>query len=311
MINGSADAEESVTGSREGFDSTNFSRDGRDREIACFLENVVAEVARSQRARIGRSSSADAFGSDLASLDAVSIVNQSEAPAQGELSAPLYRPLPAWKRGLDLSLIALTAPLWLPVMTLIAIWVGITSPGPIFYRQPRIGFRGRRFMIVKFRTMKVNADTTTHEHYLEHLMVADCPMIKLDERGDPRLIAGGKILRAMGLDELPQIFNVLTGEMSLIGPRPCTVREFERFSLPHRERVNAYPGLTGWWQVNGKNRTTFREMIEMDIFYSRNISLSLDLRILVRTFPAIANQVRDSWQRLPRVAARRSSSVRT
>ena len=163
----------------------------------------------------------------------------------------------------------------------------ITSPGPIFYRQPRIGFRGRRFMIVKFRTMKVNSETTTHERYLEHLMVADCPMIKLDEQGDPRLIAGGKILRATGLDELPQIFNVLTGEMSLIGPRPCTVREFERFSPPHRERVNAYPGLTGWWQVNGKNRTTFREMIEMDIFYSRNIPLSLDLRILVRTFPAI------------------------
>ena len=161
-------------------------------------------------------------------------------------------------------------------------------------------------MIVKFRTMKVNADTTTHERYLEHLMVADCPMIKLDEQGDPRLIAGGKILRAMGLDELPQIFNVLTGEMSLIGPRPCTVREFERFSPPHRERVNAYPGLTGWWQVNGKNQTTFREMIEMDIFYSRNVSLSLDLRILVRTFPAIANQVRGSWQRHSRASTRRA-----
>jgi lipopolysaccharide/colanic/teichoic acid biosynthesis glycosyltransferase len=312
MINGSADAEESITGSHKGFDSTNSNGAGGDGEIARFLQGVVTDVARSQRDAIGRNSSSEAFDSErLASLDAVSIINQTEAPARAELPAPLCHPLPVWKRGLDLLLIVLTAPLWVPVMTLIAIWVGITSPGPIFYRQPRIGFRGRRFMIVKFRTMKVNAETTTHERYLEHLMVADCPMIKLDEQGDPRLIAGGKILRATGLDELPQIFNVLTGEMSLIGPRPCTVREFERFSPPHRERVNVYPGLTGWWQVNGKNRTTFREMIEMDIFYSRNISLSLDLRILVRTFPAIANQVRDSWQRLPRVATRRPSSVRS
>ena len=314
MINGSADAEESVTGSRAGFDSTNSdgNGNGQDGEIARFLQDVVAEVAHSQRAAIGRNGSSEAFDSErLASLDAVSIIDQTEARRGAELSAPLCRPLPAWKRGLDLLLIVLSAPLWLPVMTLIAIWVGITSPGAVFYRQPRIGFRGRRFMIVKFRTMKVNADTTTHERYLEHLMVADCPMIKLDEQGDPRLIVGGKILRATGLDELPQIFNVLTGEMTLIGPRPCTVREFERFSPPHRERVNAYPGLTGWWQVNGKNQTTFREMIEMDIFYSRNISFSLDLRILVRTFPAIANQVRYSWQRLPRAATRRPSSVRT
>ncbi len=312
MINGSADAEESITGSRDGFDLINSGHEEENGEIAHFLQDVVTNVARSQRDAIGRNGSSEAFDSGrLASLDAVLIINQTEAHAGAELPALLCPPLPAWKRGLDLLLIALTAPLWLPVMTLIAIWIGITSPGPIFYRQPRIGFRGRRFMIVKFRTMKVNADTTTHERYLEQLMVADCPMIKLDEQGDPRLIAGGKILRAMGLDELPQIFNVLTGEMSLIGPRPCTVREFERFSPPHRERVNAYPGLTGWWQVNGKNQRTFREMIEMDIFYSRNISLSLDLRILVRTFPAIANQVRDSWQRLPRVATRRPSSVRT
>src|SRR5437588_8150484 len=94
------------------------------------------------------------------------MINQAKAHAGARLPAPLCPPLPAWKRGFDLVLIALTAPLWLPVMTLIAIWVGITSPGPIFYRQPRIGFRGRRFMIVKFRTMKVNADTTTHERYL-------------------------------------------------------------------------------------------------------------------------------------------------
>jgi lipopolysaccharide/colanic/teichoic acid biosynthesis glycosyltransferase len=310
MMNGSAAAEKSVAGSREGFHSNTPNNEGED-ELSRFLQNAVTGVARSQRASAGRNGSAGEFSFDPAHLDGSRSFNGETAPNGAELPAALCPALPGWKRLLDLSLILLTAPLWLPIMTLLAAWVGITSPGPIFYRQPRIGFRGRRFMLVKFRTMKVNADTTTHERYLEHLMVADCPMIKLDMQGDPRLIAGGKILRATGLDELPQLFNVLVGEMSLVGPRPCTVREFERFSPPHRERVNAYPGLTGWWQVNGKNRTTFREMIEMDIFYSRNITLSLDLRIMVRTFPAIANQVRDHWQRLPSATPPRPRSVRT
>jgi lipopolysaccharide/colanic/teichoic acid biosynthesis glycosyltransferase len=181
-------------------------------------------------------------------------------------------------------------------MTLAALWVAITSPGPVFYRQPRIGFKGRRFMLLKFRTMKVNADTHIHEAYLEHLITSNRPMIKLDAAGDPRLIPGGKFLRATGFDELPQIFNVLAKEMSLVGPRPCTVGEFESYAPEQRARVNALPGLTGLWQVNGKNRTTFREMIEMDIFYSRNICLSLDLKIILRTLPAILGQFFDSVQ---------------
>lgn len=211
----------------------------------------------------------------------------------------LAKALPAWKRALDLAIIALTLPLWLPLMILIALWVAITSPGPVFYRQPRVGLKGRRFMIVKFRTMKVNAETRSHETYLEQLMVSDTPMIKLDAKGDPRLILGGKLLRATGLDELPQIFNVVRGEMSVVGPRPCTAREFDLYTPRDRERVNAVPGLTGFWQVNGKNRTTFRQMVEMDVFYSENISLRMDLKIIVRTFPALASQLLDMWQTLP------------
>jgi lipopolysaccharide/colanic/teichoic acid biosynthesis glycosyltransferase len=195
-------------------------------------------------------------------------------------------------------------------MTLVALWVAITSPGPIFYRQPRIGFKGSRFMLIKFRTMKVNAETHVHEAYLEHLIVSDRPMIKLDAT-DPRLILGGRFLRAIGLDELPQIFNVLRGEMSLVGPRPCTVTEFERYAPEQRARVNALPGLTGLWQVNGKNKTTFREMIEMDIFYSRNISLSLDLKIILRTMPAIIKQLSDSAHPLPEPGAQSSPPVKT
>jgi lipopolysaccharide/colanic/teichoic acid biosynthesis glycosyltransferase len=115
-------------------------------------------------------------------------------------------------------------------------------------------------------------------------------MTKLDS-GDPRIIAGGRILRALGLDELPQLFNVLRGDMSLVGPRPCTPYEFQRYKDWQQERVNALPGLTGYWQVKGKNKTTFTEMVQMDIWYTRNLSPWLDLAIMVRTLPAIAVQL--------------------
>ncbi len=229
--------------------------------------------------------------------------NGSETGAGPCPPQELLAALPRWKRALDFTIIALTLPIWWPLMLLIALWVAITSPGPIFYRQPRVGFKGRRFMIVKFRTMKVNAETRSHETYLEQLMVSDRPMVKLDATGDPRLILGGRFLRAIGLDELPQIFNVLRGAMSVVGPRPCTVREFECYSLEDRRRLDALPGLTGFWQVNGKNRTTFRQMVEMDVFYSKNLSLGLDLKIVARTFPTLAAQLGDMWQSLPRATA--------
>jgi exopolysaccharide production protein ExoY len=257
-------------------------------EVTRLLHNLMTDVARAHRGQ-----------------PEISPPPRADRTAGQELAAAL----PNWKRLLDLLLVALLFPVWLPVMTLIALWVAVTSPGPIFYRQPRVGFKGRRFMLMKFRTMKVNAETHVHEAYLEHLIISDRPMIKLDAT-DPRLILGGKFLRATGLDELPQIFNVLKGEMSLVGPRPCTVGEFERYAPEHRARVNAVPGLTGLWQVNGKNQTTFREMIEMDIFYSRNISFSLDIKIILRTVPAILAQLVDS-ARLSRAGAHPSPPVKT
>jgi lipopolysaccharide/colanic/teichoic acid biosynthesis glycosyltransferase len=212
--------------------------------------------------------------------------------------------IPRWKRVLDVTCILLSLPFWLPIILLMALWVKVTSPGPIFFRQERVGFRGKRFMIFKFRTMKVNVETQSHEKYLEQLIHGNAPMTKLDS-GDPRIIAGGRILRATGLDELPQIFNVLTGEMSLVGPRPCTPYEFQRYKGWHRERVNALPGLTGYWQVNGKNKTTFTEMIEMDVWYTKNLSPLLDLAIMFRTFPALVVQLLEA-----RNAAPASRSVR-
>ncbi len=198
--------------------------------------------------------------------------------------------IPDWKRVLDIICIIVALPIWLPIFLLIALWVKIASPGPIFFRQERIGFAGSRFMVLKFRTMKVNVETGSHERHFEQLINANVPMTKLDS-GDPRIIAGGKILRATGLDELPQLINVLRGEMSLVGPRPCTPHEFRIYKSWQRERVNGLPGLTGYWQVNGKNRTTFSEMIDMDIYYVRNLTIWLDLEVILRTVPAIIAQV--------------------
>jgi lipopolysaccharide/colanic/teichoic acid biosynthesis glycosyltransferase len=200
--------------------------------------------------------------------------------------------LPWWKRAFDLGAIALTLPIWLPVMLLVMLAVRLSSEGPIFFKQRRIGYRGRTFMIYKFRSMRVNAETHSHESHFERLMRQGIPMAKLDAAGDPRIIPWGRFIRATGLDELPQLFNVLRGEMSLVGPRPCTAHEFEHFTPYERQRADAIPGLTGHWQVNGKNRTTFGEMIELDIYYARNLSLSLDLKILARTIPTLICEAR-------------------
>jgi lipopolysaccharide/colanic/teichoic acid biosynthesis glycosyltransferase len=204
--------------------------------------------------------------------------------------------IPRWKRVLDLICIGLTAPLWLPVMTFVGAWILLVSPGPLLFRQERVGYRGRRFIILKFRTMHVNVETRGHESYVQGLIRADCPMTKLDCL-DTRLIRGGRILRALGLDELPQLFNVIRGQMSLVGPRPCMPREFESYQPAQKERVNAPPGLTGYWQVNGKNKTTFSEMIAMDIFYGSHMSIWMDLAIMLKTAPAIAAQVFESLAR--------------
>jgi len=146
-------------------------------------------------------------------------------------------------------------------------------------------------MFLKFRTMKSNVETQSHERQLEELLQANRPMTKLTAAGDPKIIPGGRLLRHSGLDELPQLLNVLRGEMSLVGPRPSTVHEFNRYQRWQQERVNALPGLTGYWQVNGKNKTTFTEMMNLDIFYTRHMSLWLDLTIMAKTFPVILAQL--------------------
>jgi lipopolysaccharide/colanic/teichoic acid biosynthesis glycosyltransferase len=201
-----------------------------------------------------------------------------------------------WKFALDMTCIFLALPIWFPLMILLMLLTRIALLGPILYRQERVGLGGGNFSIWKFRTMKVSAETRTHEHYFHELMRVDRPMTKLDAYGDPRLAPFGRFLRASGLDELPQIFNVLCGEMSLVGPRPCTPTEFAHYEPWQRERVNGLPGLTGHWQVNGKNKTTFNEMIIMDLSYLENMSILLDLKIMLKTGAVIAGQLLESRQ---------------
>jgi lipopolysaccharide/colanic/teichoic acid biosynthesis glycosyltransferase len=207
--------------------------------------------------------------------------------------------LPGWKRFLDLALVLATAPIWLPLMFLISVLIKLVSPGPALFRQERIGHRGQRFTCFKFRTMRINAHPEVHRQHFSRHVDANVPMRKLD-REDPRLIPCGLWLRSLGLDEVPQLFNVLRGEMSLVGPRPCLPYECANYAPRHLQRLEAVPGLTGLWQVNGKNLTTFEEMIDLDICYARSKSLWLDLKIISRTIPAIVSQTRSLREESPR-----------
>lgn len=205
--------------------------------------------------------------------------------------------MPLWKRTADLLFSILALPVLGLITLVMALVMKIVSPGPVFYRQERVGHLGRRFMIFKFRTMFVGADTGVHRAYCEQLIGTNAPMLKMDSGGDSRLIPGGRLIRASGLDELPQLFNVLIGDMSLIGPRPCVPYEYEKYSSAQRARFNAVPGLTGLWQTSGKNRTTFDEMIRFDIQYANEKSVWLDAKIVLLTPLALIQQIRDTTSR--------------
>lgn len=215
-------------------------------------------------------------------------------PTEAVISVLKSPRLPAWKRAIDLACCLIALPFLGVITALMALGLRLTSPGPILFKQERVGYKGLRFMCYKFRTMAVGADTKSHQAYYENLVGSKAPMVKLDSRGDKRLLPGGWLLRATGLDELPQIINVFQGEMSIVGPRPCLPYEYDRYEPWHRERFNAVPGLTGLWQVSGKNRTTFDEMVRLDIRYSESISLWLDLKIILMTVPALIVQVSDT-----------------
>jgi lipopolysaccharide/colanic/teichoic acid biosynthesis glycosyltransferase len=205
--------------------------------------------------------------------------------------------LPLWKSVLDCTLILMAMPVLVPLMAVVALIIRRNSAGPVLFQQQRVGCRGRRFMCLKFRTMHCAAETNPHQSHFQDLINSNAPMTKLDAAGDARIIPFGKILRSSGLDELPQLINVLRGEMSLVGPRPCVPYEADKYQPWQRERFNAAPGLTGLWQVSGKNRTTFTRMMELDIEYARRKSFWLDVKIILLTIPALLGQVRETHQK--------------
>jgi lipopolysaccharide/colanic/teichoic acid biosynthesis glycosyltransferase len=205
------------------------------------------------------------------------------------------RRIPAWKRGIDIVGSLLGIMLSAPVMLLIAFGIKLTSPGPIIFRQRRIGYRGENFMMYKFRSMTVKANDNLHADYISKLISNTAArnsdgLLKIKD--DSRITLIGKFIRKWSLDELPQLFNVLKGDMSLVGPRPDPY-----YAIPHYARwyyrriMETKPGITGLWQVEGRSRVPFEEMVRMDIRYCLSLSFICDCKLILRTFKAVLSRI--------------------
>ena len=202
----------------------------------------------------------------------------------------------ALKRGIDivgsiLGLLSLS-----PLMLITALSIKVTSPGPVVFRQLRLGQKGARFPFYKFRSMRTDTDDQIHRKYVENLIKGNLDEINQGEKEkplykiktDPRVTRVGKIIRKLSIDELPQFYNVLRGEMSLVGPRPPLPYEVEKYEPWHLRRIlEVKPGITGLWQVEGRSKTSFNDMVRLDLRYVQNWSLGLDLKILIKTVKAV------------------------
>jgi lipopolysaccharide/colanic/teichoic acid biosynthesis glycosyltransferase len=197
------------------------------------------------------------------------------------------------KRAFDLAGATAGGLVLLPVFFFVSLGIKLTSRGPILFRQQRIGKGGKQFVFYKFRSM-VNGDDKRHREYFENF-VRNGTKAGLDYRGrkvykitdDPRVTPFGRFLRRTSLDEFPQLINVLKGEMSLVGPRPCLPYEWELYEDWQKTRLSATPGLTGLWQVTGRSNVTFHDMVMLDLYYIYNWSFLWDLKLIVRTIPVI------------------------
>ena len=188
------------------------------------------------------------------------------------------------KRLLDMCGSAICLLAMAPLFGIIALLIKLDSPGPVFFRQERVGFHKRRFRLLKFRTMVNGAEQLQQQ--LESLNEAEGPVFKIKD--DPRVTRIGTFLRRSSLDELPQLINVLKGEMSLVGPRPLPVRDVERIDVRwHKRRFSVKPGVTCLWQVNGRSDVSFDEWVRMDLAYIDQWSLGLDMKILLKTVPVV------------------------
>jgi exopolysaccharide biosynthesis polyprenyl glycosylphosphotransferase len=212
-----------------------------------------------------------------------------------ELAAPKDRRRPRLmvKRVIDIFGSALALLFLLPIFLTIALAIKLTSSGPVFFRQSRVGQFGKTFTFLKFRSMYVNNDPSAHKKYVTELIRTagskqSAGQIVYKMKDDKRITLVGKFLRKSSLDEIPQFINVLRGDMSLVGPRPAIPYEVSAYRPWHRRRVlEAKPGITGLWQIEGRSRVTFDDMVRMDLRYAKNWSLWLDLKILLRTPVAV------------------------
>jgi lipopolysaccharide/colanic/teichoic acid biosynthesis glycosyltransferase len=201
------------------------------------------------------------------------------------------------KRCLDIIGSLLAILILAPLMILIAAAVKLTSPGPALFRQTRLGQSGKSFTFLKFRSMYAKADHAIHEAYIKRFIAdrADSPALSGENQvfklqSDPRITQVGRFIRRTSLDEIPQFFSVLFGHMSLVGPRPPLPYEVANYEIWHRRRLLAVkPGITGFWQVEGRSRVKFDEMVRMDIAYAREWSLWWDIKILLQTPRAVVS----------------------
>ncbi len=214
----------------------------------------------------------------------------SDAPLS--LEPILAVALPPWKRVMDIIGALLGLVLFSPLFILSVCLIKKLSPGPVFFKQWRTGYLGTPFLIWKFRSMHHNADSRLHSQQIIDEVKNDLILKKVEQ--DPRIFPFGRFLRSTCIDELPQLINVLKGEMSLVGPRPELPYAVDAFQRWHCARFDVPPGMTGLWQINGKNSTTFTEMIRYDIEYGKQLSFTTELKILLLTIPAILKQARES-----------------
>ena len=202
------------------------------------------------------------------------------------------KPIPVWKRGVDLCGAALGLTILSPLLIVVAVHIKISSRGPVFFKHQRFGYLGQPIFVWKFRSMHIHTDPDVHQQHVLELTSDDAQLKKINN--DAHLIFLGKWLRCTTIDELPQLINVIKGEMSLVGPRPDVI-PVDQYREWQRIRFIVLPGLTGLWQVSGKNNTTFNEMNQLDADYVQRRSFWLDTKIIAMTIPSIIQLVFQSY----------------
>lgn len=266
-------------------DLDKITKSGNIKEVIVTLsyishEKILDIILYCQRSAIQVRVLSDAFG---LLTDQVRVGELNGVPLIGLKEEALAGARKMLKRVIDIMIVLLSFVLLAPLSIIIAVLIKLDSPGPVFYTQTRVGLKGRQFKIYKFRSMIVGADKILPQ--LQELNEVKGFIFKIKK--DPRITRFGRVLRRLSLDELAQLINVFKGEMSVIGPRPPIPEEVEKYSEWHKRRLDVSPGITGLWQVSGRNELSFDEMVKLDLYYIENWSLWLDLRILFKTAVAV------------------------